>query len=248
MTSDARARRTILITGVSGEIGSYLAGHFAQLDWLVLGVDKQTPARAMPAGTIVAQCDLADGAAATAALDTLVRDHGVPDVLVNGAGLIANAPLVRLVDGEWVVHDFDLWDRILASSLTAAFHASAVCVKHMLATRKKGVLINLSSVSANGTAGQSAYSSAKAGVEGLTRALAKELGPFGIRAVALALGYFDTASMHANVPEARLAKVVGSVPLKRLGTLPDVAGAVDFIIANPYTNGTTIRVDGGLVV
>jgi 3-oxoacyl-[acyl-carrier protein] reductase len=243
-----RGRGRILITGVSGEIGAHLAGYFDAAGWQVFGVDRDAPARPLPARLVFVQCDLADGGAAAAALDELARAHGACDVVVNCAGLIANAPVVSLVDGAWTAHDFPLWERVIASSLTTTFHATALSVKHMLAARVKGVIVNVSSVCAKGSAGQAAYSAAKAGVEGLTRAVAKELGPLGIRVVALALGYFDTASMHANVPDSRLAKVVGAVPLRRLGTLPEVADAVDFVIRNQYANGTVIEVNGGLVL
>lgn len=244
MTSETRR---VLITGASGEIGSHLVAHFAEAGWSVIGVDRVAPAQPVP-GVTFAACDLTDGAATAAALDAVAAEHGPAEVLINAAGLIANAPIVRLVDGAWVTHDFDLWERVIASSMTTAFHATAITVKHMLATRTKGVVLNLSSVCARGSAGQVAYSAAKAGVEGMTRALAKELGPFGIRVNALALGYFDTSSMHANVSEARLVKVVAGVPLKRLGAVAEIAAAVQFLIDSKYTTGTITELNGGLVL
>lgn len=240
--------RSILITGVSGEMGSYLARHYLGAGWTVLGLDQHVAGAATPPGLVFSTCDLADGIQATAAIDELVQAHGACDVLVNCAGRIANAPLVRLIGGEWTVHDFALWDSVIAANLTTAFHATAMTVKHMVSARKKGVVINVGSVCAKGSPGQAAYSAAKAGLNGFTLALAKELGPIGIRVVGLAPGYFDTASMHANVPEARLGKVIGAVPLKRLGVLSEVASAIDFIIHNDYTNGTIVEVNGGLVL
>ena len=118
----------------------------------------------------------------------------------------------------------------------------------MLEARRKGVVVNISSVCASGNPGQVAYSAAKAGLNGLTLALAKELGPLGIRVVGLAPGYFETMSTTQNVSEARLAKVVAAVPLKRLGRVAEIANALDFIIDNDYVNGTIIELDGGLVV
>ena len=241
-----RTGRAILITGSSGEIGAHLAGHFVDAGWTVLGIDRQPP-RA-PSALVFRQADLSDGAQAAAAIDALTATHGVCDVVVNCAGYIANAPLVRLEDGQWVPHDFALWDRVIGANLGTAFHVCATAAKHMATARRRGVIVNFSSVCARGTAGQAAYSAAKAGVEGLTRALAKELGPLGIRVVAVAPGYFDTASMHANVPPARLTKVVAAVPLRRLGALREIATAIDFIVANEYVNGTVVEVNGGLVV
>ena len=184
----------ILITGTSGEIGSALAAHFVERGVIVLGLDKQEPRPGGPGGVMFRCCDLTDGAHVTAVIDELVAVHGVPGVVVNCAGRIANSPLVSLGTDGWHVHDFELWDDVIRSSLYAAFHVSAVAAKHMLVSRKRGVIINFSSISARGNPGQAAYSAAKAGLNGLTMALAKELGPVGIRVVGIAPGYFDTRS------------------------------------------------------
>ena len=238
----------MVITGSSGEIGSHLVAHFAAAGWMVLGVDVRPP-RAEPQPYIVSvTCDLANGAEATAALNGLSARYGPPDVLVNCAGRVANSPLLKRGTDGWEVHDFALWNGVIESSLTSAFHATAICARLMLEARKKGVVVNISSVCANGNPGQVAYSAAKAGLNGLTLALAKELGPLGIRVVGLAPGYFETTSTTQNVSEARLAKVIGAVPLKRLGRVAEIAHALDFIIGNEYVNGTIVELDGGLVV
>ena len=238
----------MIVTGSSGEIGSQLVAHFAAAGWTVLGVDVRPP-RGEPQKSVVSvTCDLANGAEATAALDGLSEKYGPPDVLVNCAGRIANSPLLKRGTGGWEVHDFALWKDVIESGLTSAFHATAICARLMLEARKKGVVVNISSVCANGNPGQVAYSAAKAGLNGLTLALAKELGPLGIRVVGLAPGYFETTSTTRNVSEARLAKVIGAVPLKRLGRVAEIAHALDFIIGNEYVNGTIVELDGGLVV
>lgn len=214
----------------------------------MFGVDLQPPAGALPANVVTAVCDLADGAAATAALGDLSARHGAPAVLVNCAGRIANSPLLTRGSAGWQVHDFALWDAVIASGLTSAFHATAICARLMLEARQTGVVVNISSVCARGNPGQVAYSAAKAGLNGLTLALAKELGPLGIRVAGLAPGYFATSSTTRNVSEARLNKVVAAVPLKRLGRVEEIADAIDFIIGNDYVNGTIVDLDGGLVI
>jgi 3-oxoacyl-[acyl-carrier protein] reductase len=226
------AGRSILITGSSGEIGSHLARHFADAGWRVLGVDRSAPA-------------FADAGAAIAGL---VRQYGAADVLVNCAARIANAPLVTRAAEGWQLHDSSLWDEVIAAGLTSAFHATASCVRHMIEARKKGVVINISSICANGSPGQVAYSAAKAGLNGLTLALAKELGPVGIRVVGLAPGFFDTASTARHVVASKLAKLTAAVPLRRLGRVEEIADAIEFIIRNEYMNGTIVELDGGLVV
>jgi len=246
MTS-ARSR-VVLITGTSGEIGRHLGRHFVAGGWTVLGIDKHPPPDDEPTGLVFKQCDLTDPTAATVAFDDLVTTHGAVDALINCAGRIANSPLVRLGSKGWEVHDFALWRDVVASGLTTAFHATALTVKHMLEARRKGVVVNMSSVCAAGNPGQVAYSAAKAGLNGFTVALAKELGPLGIRVVGLAPGYFDTKSMRDNVSAAKLTKVTSAVPLRRLGRLDEIVTAVDFIIVNEYVNGTVIELDGGLVL
>jgi 3-oxoacyl-[acyl-carrier protein] reductase len=214
----------------------------------VLGVDARPPSGDTRPEVISATCDLSNGAEAVNTLNGLSARYGAPDVLVNCAGRIANSPLVRRGPDGWEVHDFALWNNVIASGLTSAFHATEICARLMLEARKKGVVINISSVCASGNPGQVAYSAAKAGLNGLTLALGKELGPLGIRVVGLAPGYFDTVSTTQNVSEARLAKVTGAVPLKRLGRVDEIADAIDFIIGNEYMNGTIVELDGGLVV
>jgi 3-oxoacyl-[acyl-carrier protein] reductase len=237
-----------MVTGSAGDIGSHLVLHFAANGWLVLGVDKR-PVGASDAPNIhTAVCDLANGSESITVIDELSERYGAVDVLINCAGLIANAPLVTRGSSGWRLHDFAVWDEVLASGLTSAFHATANCVRHMLEARKKGVVVNISSVCAQGNAGQAAYSAAKAGLNGLTFALAKELGPLGIRVVGIAPGYFETSSTIANVAQAKLAKVTAAVPLKRLGRVDELADALDFVIGNQYLNGTVLELDGGLVL
>jgi len=237
-----------MITGGSGDIGSCLVARFAAAGWRVFTVDRREPAALPASGVVHATCDLADAASAAPCIDALTRQSGAVDVLVNCAGLIANSPFVRRLPDGWQLHDFGLWSDVVASGLTSAFHATALCVRGMLEARKKGVVINISSVCAQGNPGQSAYSAAKAGLNGLTMALAKELGPLGIRVVALAPGYFDTASTAQHTPEAKLARLSSSIPLRRLGKVSEIIDAIEFIIRSEYLNGTIVELDGGLVV
>ena len=243
-----RLDRIAVVTGGSGEIGGYLVAHLMQSGWNVLSVDRVPPGSDVPPPSDAVSTDLSDGPAAIEALDRLYARHGAPDVLINCAGLIANAPLVTRAADGWHMHDFGLWDQVVGSGLTAAFHATAVSVRHMLQARKKGVVVNVSSICAKGNPGQAAYSAAKAGLNGLTLALAKEIGPLGIRVVGIAPGYFDTRSTARNVAEARLSRIVASVPLRRLGHVDEIARAIDFVVANEYINGTILELDGGLVV
>jgi 3-oxoacyl-[acyl-carrier protein] reductase len=240
--------RWVLVTGVAGEIGSYLVDELLKDGWRVCGVDQRPPANIERTGFMFQECDLSDPADAEKKIEVFHEQCGAFDAIVNCAGLIANSPLISFVEGQLVHHDFALWDRVLSSCLSSAFYVTACTVPRMVSAGKRGVIINISSICSRGNPGQVAYSAAKAGMNGLTAALGKELGPMGIRVVALAPGYFDTASTRDNVPPAKLKETKASVPLKRLGAIEEIASAVRFILANQYVNATVVELHGGLVL
>jgi 3-oxoacyl-[acyl-carrier protein] reductase len=240
--------RAVLITGVAGDIGGHLATELLKDGWNVCGLDRKTPTN-LPPGLTFLECDLANARETDERIATLHDGvGGAFDAVINCAGLIANAPLFSFVDGKLVPHDSGLWDRVISSCLSSAFYVTAATAVKMVASAKRGVIVNISSVCARGNPGQAAYSAAKAGMNGMTAALAKELGPVGIRVTAIAPGYFDTASTRDHVPAAKLKEIRNAVPLKRLGKLDDVAAAVRFVLANEYINGKILELDGGLVL
>jgi 3-oxoacyl-[acyl-carrier protein] reductase len=242
------ADRTVLITGIAGEIGGHLAAELMKDGWTVCGLDRRTPPNAARDGLSFLQCDLSDAADTEAKIEIFHAERGAFDAVINCAGLIANAPLVSFVDGRLVHHDTGLWDRVLASCLSSAFYVTACAVQKMVASAKKGVIINVSSVCSRGNAGQVAYSAAKAGMNAMTAALAKELGPLGIRVAALSPGYLDTASTRDHLTAPKLNEIRNAVPLRRLGRLDEAASAIRFVLSNEYVNGKVIELDGGLVL
>ena len=203
--------------------------------------------RAEPAVSCL-ECDVSSHAQVVAAMRRFHDAAGVADVLVNNAGSLYSAPLVAIGPSGIQVHDASEWDRILAADLSSVFYMTACAVERMVATRTKGVIVNISSVSAAGNAGQSAYSAAKAGVNALTAVWAKELGPLGIRVVAVAPGFVDTASTRAAVSDATLRETVKRVPVKRLGRPEEIADGVIAVIENDYFNGRVFELDGGLTL
>jgi 3-oxoacyl-[acyl-carrier protein] reductase len=240
--------RLALITGVAGEIGGYLADTLVREGWTVCGLDRRPVAEPSRPGFSAVQCDLSSAHDTEACLAECHARLGPFDAVINCAGLIANAPLVSFVEGQLTRHDPALWDRVLASCLSSAFYVTACVVPRMIRSARKGVIINISSICARGNPGQAAYSAAKAGLNGLTLALAKELGPMGIRVAAVAPGYFDTASTREHVPAEKLKEIRRAVPVKRLGRLEEIAAAVGFILSNQYVNGTILELDGGLTL
>ncbi|MFH2204214.1 MAG: SDR family NAD(P)-dependent oxidoreductase [Elusimicrobiota bacterium] len=243
------ADRQILITGVSGAIGSKVAEYFLAKECRVFGMDitdRAPEACAKNDHFTYAQCDLSDGEAAAGVIDAHIKDDGPVTHVINNVGLIFNSPLVKFEDGQITCHGFEEWNRVLSVSLSSAFYVSAACVKHLVPDGIKGTIINISSICAQGNPGQAAYSAAKAGLNGLTMALAKELGPLGIRVVSIAPGFLDTPSTLQAVREDRLMRIRRSTPLKRLGTVDDLNHAIQFVFDNEFYTGAVLNLDGGL--
>ena len=194
------------------------------------------------------QCDVSNYEAVLEATAHYHAQFKSADILINNAGILYSAPLVRFSLSGIERHDAASWNKVLATNLSSVFYMTACIVEKMVTTRTKGVIVNISSVSAAGNAGQSAYSAAKAGVNALTATWAKELGAMGIRVVAVAPGFTETESTKEALSEAVLQEIVKKVPLRRLGKPQEVAQAVIQVIENDFFNGKVYELDGGLVL
>jgi 3-oxoacyl-[acyl-carrier protein] reductase len=197
------------------------------------------------AGIRCVACDVTNYEQVNAAVEEF---SGAPDVLINNAGILYSEPLIKITEDGLKPHTHESWDRVLRTNLSSVFYVTAPVVAKMIATRTKGVVVNIGSVSAAGNPGASAYSAAKAGVHALTQAWAKELGPMGIRVIAIAPGFMDTDSAHAATSETALRETIKRVPLRRLGKAEEVAAAVITAIENDFFNGKVFELDGGLIV
>jgi 3-oxoacyl-[acyl-carrier protein] reductase len=191
-------------------------------------------------------CDVANHEQVSAAIEKFFNKHGAPDVLINNAGILYSEPLIRITETGLQQHDHETWERVLRTNLSSVFYMTANVVAKMVATRTKGVVVNIGSVSATGNPGASAYSATKAGVHALTHAWARELGPMGIRVIAVAPGFMDTPSAHSATSETALRETIKRVPLRRLGKTAEVADAVVAVIENDFFNGKVFELDGGL--
>lgn len=194
------------------------------------------------------ECDVSDHERVIAATQRYHEEFGAVDVLINNAGILYSAPLVRIASTGIEKHDAEMWNKVLAADLSSVFYMTACVVEKMIGTRAKGVIVNISSVSAAGNAGQSAYSAAKAGVNALTGVWAKELGPMGIRVVAVAPGFTETESTKEALSEAVLRETIKRVPLRRLGRPEEIADGVLAVIQNDFFNGKVVELDGGLTL
>jgi len=187
----------------------------------------------------IVRFDVADTKAATEAIAGLIKEKGRIDILVNNAGESRDGLLVRMKEQDW--------DRVIGTNLKGAFNCCRAVALTMMKQRS-GRIINVSSIVAlSGNAGQANYSASKAGIIGLTKALARELAPRGICVNAVAPGLIITDMTSAMTEEQR-EKVLEEIPLSRLGTPDDVAGVVLFLASDEagYITGQVIGVNGGL--
>lgn len=192
-------------------------------------------------------CDITKECDVEKSIEQVVSSFGKVDILINNAGVLYSEPLINLTSKE-KRHSVSSWQKVIDVNLTAPFIVGSYVAERMIMSRTKGVIVNISSISAKGNAGQSAYSAAKAGLESMTQVWAKELGVFGIRSVAIAPGFMDTQSTSVAVNRDILDYVKKETPLNRLGNATDVAHTVKFVIENEYINGKTIPLDGGLTI
>ncbi len=234
-----------LVTGASRGIGRAIAMALAAQGMKVIGT-ATTEAGAAAIGEALAtqggsglKLDVTDAAALDAAIDAIVKQHGGLHVLVNNAGITRDTLAMRMKDEDW--------DAVLDTNLKAVFRASRAAIRPMMKQRY-GRIVNITSVvGASGNPGQANYAAAKAGVAGMTRALARELGSRGITVNCVAPGFIATDMTH-SLPEAQKAALLATIPLGRLGSAEEIAHAVAYL-ASPgagYVTGTELHVNGGM--
>ena len=192
-------------------------------------------------------CDVLDESEIESSLSQTLAIFKQVDVLVNNAGILYSEPLVNIMVKERR-HSVGKWKEVIDINLTAPFVVGSFLAEHMIIKRIKGVIVNISSVSAKGNAGQTAYSAAKAGLESMTKVWSKELGGFGIRCVAIAPGFIETEAMFRAISSEKIEELKRRNPLKRLGKEENISSAVFFAICDDYINGCVIDIDGGLIL
>jgi 3-oxoacyl-[acyl-carrier protein] reductase len=248
------SNKVIAITGGGRGLGRAMALAFAAEGAQIAALDlnamdlKETCAQCTALGVraMPYQTDVVDESQVIESLNKIVSDFGRLDVLINNAGITRDALLVKAQDGV-VQSKMSLaqWNAVLNVNLTGAFLCAREAAERMIRLGNGGLIINISSISRAGNAGQTSYSAAKAGVAAMTVVWAKELARHGIRSAAIAPGFCATDILAAMKPEL-VARVTEAVPLRRLGDPAEIASTAVYIAENDFVNGRVIEVDGGL--
>ena len=241
--------RVALVTGAARGIGAATAVALAEAGARVALVDRDATGLEATADAVGRAgsdalgiaADVTDAPAIERAVDTIVSEWGRLDVLVNNAGIVRDATLAKVTDEDWTA--------TLDVNLRGAMVAARAAVRPMRAAGSGRILSASSVVARMGNYGQTAYAASKAGIIGMTRAWARELGPSGITANAVAPGFIDT-DMARGVPEKVLAALVARTAARRVGRPEEVAAVYVFLASDlaSFINGAVIGVDGGLLL
>ncbi|MGA2710789.1 MAG: SDR family oxidoreductase [Steroidobacteraceae bacterium] len=246
--------KTIVVTGAGRGIGRaialQMARHGANLALFDLNTaDLEASEALCRAESVQARhyrVNVADEGDVIDAMKRVAGDFGRLDGLINNAGVLRDALLVKVRDGAVVGRlTLDQWNAVISVNLTGVFLCGREAATQMIELGNGGVIVNISSVSRVGNAGQSNYSAAKAGVESMAVVWAKELARYGIRAGSIAPGFTHTEILTAMRPEV-LERLTETVPLRRLGKPEEIAHAVRFIFENDFFTGRCLELDGGL--
>ncbi len=242
--------KNVIITGASRGIGRAIAieaaARGANVAFNYLKSEQQAREvrdriEALGVHSLAFQVDVSDLKRVREMVNAVKKDFGAIDGLVNNAGLTRDKLLMAMSEEDWA--------EVLRTNLTGAFNFARAAIFMMMKARR-GAIVNITSVSGiAGMAGQVNYSAAKAGLIGMTKAMAKEVGRMGVRVNALALGFIET-DMTASMPAENRTAALNLIPLGRFGTVQDVAPTAVFLLSDAaaYITGAVIQVDGGLAM
>jgi len=246
-SSTLLAGQTALVTGASRGIGAAIAAHLAAAGARVIGTATTADGAERISATLAAHgghgavVDVADAASVAALFVQLESAGEMPAILVNNAAITRDTLMLRMKEDDW--------DAVINTNLSANFRVTKAVLKRMMKERY-GRIISISSVVGQmGNAGQVNYCAAKAGVIGMTKSLAREVGSRGITVNAVAPGFIDT-DMTRGLDEAQRSALLGQIPAGRLGSPDDIAAAVLFLAspAAAYITGQTLAVNGGMLM
>ena len=246
--------KNIVVTGGGQGLGLAMALEFAKAGANLSLIDineaplkeaaSQCEALGVKATSYI--CNVSKEDEVIAVFDEIEKDHELIHGLINNAGILRDGLLIKVKDGE-IQKRMSLgeWQAVIDVNLTGVFLCGREAATKMIENQVPGCIINISSISKSGNAGQTNYSAAKAGVSAMATVWAKELARYGIRSAAIAPGFIATEMVAGMKPEA-LEKMSSGIPLKRLGEPSEVAHAARFIMENDYLSGRVVELDAAL--
>ena len=246
--------KNIVVTGGGQGLGLAMALEFAKAGANLSLIDineaplkeaaSQCEALGVKATSYI--CNVSKEDEVIAVFDAIQKDHELIHGLINNAGILRDGLLIKVKDGE-IQKQMSLgeWQAVIDVNLTGVFLCGREAATKMIENQVPGCIINISSISKSGNAGQTNYSAAKAGVSAMATVWAKELARYGIRSAAIAPGFIATEMVAGMKPEA-LEKMSSGIPLKRLGEPSEVAHAARFIMENDYLSGRVVELDAAL--
>lgn len=247
-------QKVFVITGGARGLGAGMASHLATLGAHVALIDLDADALKSTADKLAGLgvksqgyvCDITDESQVESTFSHIRSDFGRLDGLVNNAGLMRDGMLIKLKDGKLVDKmSLQQWNDVINVNLTGSFLCGREAAAIMAEQGEGGVIVNVSSVSRAGNAGQTNYSATKSGVATLVVSWAKELARYGIRVGGIAPGVIATDMTAQMKPEA-IERMLTAVPLRRLGKISEMAHTLQYIIENDFFTGRIIEMDGGL--
>ena len=246
--------KNIVVTGGGQGLGLAMALEFAKAGANLSLIDineaplKEAVSQCQALGVKATSyiCNVSKEDEVIAVFDEIEKDHELIHGLINNAGILRDGLLIKVKDGE-IQKRMSLgeWQAVIDVNLTGVFLCGREAATKMIENQVPGCIINISSISKSGNAGQTNYSAAKAGVSAMATVWAKELARYGIRSAAIAPGFIATEMVAGMKPEA-LEKMSSGIPLKRLGEPSEVAHAARFIMENDYLSGRVVELDAAL--
>lgn len=241
----------ILITGGAGGIGNFLANNLVTKAKCVIIVDNNSASLSeIPDNDKIIKyyCDITNEIKVKETITEIFNKYDGVNVLLNNAGIIHSELLINPMKGNERKHSISNWKKVIDINLNSIFYVSLHVADALIEAKMDGVIINTSSISAQGNAGQSVYSATKAAVESLTKVWSKELSMYNIRTACIAPGFIDTPSTRQSLSGNMINKWKKNIPLGRLGNLDEMLTSIEFIIQNDYFNGKILALDGGLTI
>ena len=249
-------KECVILTGCLGGIGQGISKYLnsVRTDYDIYGLDiKNSNEIAIKREGIheYFQCDLRNEKLMYKTIENIINNQrdGTICHLINNAGVMVNDPIVSPKWGsEYFAERIEMWENVIYINLKSCYILVLYFSNLLFSKRLKGSIINISSISANGNPGQSAYSATKGALRSLSKVWSKELAAIGIRSNTILPGFINTTATEAALSEKALKKRIFQTPLSRLGDVQEIASVTEILMRNEFLNGAEINVDGGLVI